>query len=110
MRLRDDKTLKVAPEANVSYEMMEMHLFDNSARKENALCGADTSADDLRGVNGYLEDRLYGLSVGAVCEGCKTLAVPFAENLIRELEADGRVDEAEEYSRLADTLLRETGS
>ena len=55
MKLRDDKTFKVATEANGSYEMMEMHLFDNNARKENALCGADTSGDDLRDVNGYLE-------------------------------------------------------
>ena len=55
MKLRDDKTFKVASEANGSYEMMEMHLFDNNARKENALCGADTSGDDLRDVNGYLK-------------------------------------------------------
>ena len=34
---RDNETLKAAPEANGSHEMMEMHLFDDNARKENAL-------------------------------------------------------------------------
>ena len=110
MRLRDYRTLQATPEANGRCETMEMHLFDTNARKENALCGAGTSGDDLRGVNGYLEDRLYGLSVGVACEGCKTLAVLFAENLVRDLEADGRVNEAEECGRLAGALLRETGS
>ena len=75
MKLRDDKTFKVATEANGSYEMMEMHLFDNNARKENALCGADTSGDDLRDVNGYLEG-CAAFRLAAVCKGCKTLAVP----------------------------------
>ena len=75
MKLRDDKTFKVASEANGSYEMMEMHLFDNNARKENALCGADTSSDGPERRE-RLSGGLCGLSVGAVCEGCKTLAVP----------------------------------
>ncbi len=57
MKIRDDKTFKVLPEAIGSYQMMEMHLFDNNAGKENGLCGADTSADDLGGADGYLEDR-----------------------------------------------------
>ena len=48
------------------------------------------------------------LPVGTVCEGCKALAVPYAVNLIRDLEADCRVDDAGEYRQLADTLLRET--
>ena len=89
---------------------MEMHLFDNDATEEEALCGSGTTDDERRGVEGYLEDRLYGHSVGTVCEGCKALAVPFAETLIRELEAYGLEDEAEEYRQLADTILRETGS
>ena len=72
-------------------------------------CGVNVSADDLRGVDGYLEDRLYGVSVGVVCEVCKALAIPFAVNLTRDLESEGRLDEANEYRRLADTLLRETG-
>ena len=52
---------------------------------------------------------MYGLRVGTICEGCKVLAIPFAANLTRDLEADGLVDEADEYRQLADTLLRETG-
>ena len=109
MKTRDDETMKVTLETNRRYEVGEMHLFDTDAREEKALCGVDTSADDRRGVNGYLEDRLYAVSVGVVCEGCKALAVPFAVNLTRDLEAEGRLDEAEEYRKLADTLLQETG-
>ena len=74
------------------------------------LWGADASGDDLRGVKGYLEDRLYDVPVGTVCEGCKARTVSFADNLVRGLEAAGRADEAEEYGRLVGTLLRETGS
>ena len=109
MKTRDDKTMKVTLELNRRYEVREMHLFDTDASEEKALCGVDASADDRRGVDGYLEDRLNGVWVGAVCEGCKALAVPFAVNLTRDLEAEGRLDEAEEYRKLADTLLRETG-
>ena len=109
MKNRNDETMKVTLETNRRYEVREMHLFDTDASEEKALCGVDASADDRRGVGGYLESRLYGLWVGTICEGCKALAVPFAVNLTRDLEAEGRLDEAEEYRQLADTLLRETG-
>ena len=109
MKNRDDETMKVTPETNGRYEIMEMHLFDNNARKEEAHCGADTSSDDLRGANGYLEDRLYDIPVGIVCEGCKPLAVSFAKELAQDLAAEGLPDEAEEYRKLVDTLLQETG-
>ena len=101
--------MKATPETNSRYESTEFHLLDTDAREEKALCGVNVSADDLRGVDGYLEDRLYGVSVGVVCEVCKALAIPFAVNLTRDLESEGRLDEANEYRRLADTLLRETG-
>ena len=90
-------------------ESTEFHLFDTDATEEKALCGADTSADYRRAVGGYLESRLYGLSVGTLCEGCKAQAVPLAANLTRDLESEGLLDEAEEHRQLADTLLRETG-
>ena len=109
MKTRDDRTMKVTLETNRRYEVREMHLFDTDASEEKALCGVDASADDRRGLDGYLEDRLHGFSVGAVCEGCKALAVPFAVNIIRDLEAEVLLDEADEYRQLADTLLRETG-
>ena len=109
MKTRGDETMKATLETNGRYEVREMHLFDTDAREEKALCGVDTSADELRGVDGYLEDRLYGSSVGTVCEGCKALAAPFAVKRIRGMEAEGLLDEAEEYRQLADTLLRETG-
>ena len=101
--------MKATPETNSRYESTEFHLFDNDATEEKALCGADTSADYRRGVGGYLESRLHGLWVVTICEGCKALAIPFAANLTRDLEAEGLLDEAEEYRQLADTLLRETG-
>ena len=88
---------------------MEMHLFDENAARERALCGADASTDDLRGVNGYLEDRLYGNPVGVVCEGCKSRAAPFAVELSRDLEAEGLPEEAEEYREIARMLWKETG-
>ena len=109
MKNRDDEIMKVTLETNGRCEVREMHLFDTDAREEKALCGVDTSADERRGVDGYLEDRLYGVSVGVVCERCKAPAAPFAVNLIRDLEAEGLPDEADEYRQLADTLLRETG-
>ena len=110
MKARGEESLTVTVKTNRRREVMEMHLFDTDAREEKALCEVDTSADDRRGVNGYLEDRLYGPSVGTVCEGCKALSVPFALNITRDLEAEGLLDEADKYRQLADTLLRETGS
>ena len=109
MKNRDDENMKVTLETDRRCEMREMHLFDTDTREEKALWGVDASADDQRGVDGYLGDRMKGVSVGAVCEGCKALAAPFAVNLIRDLEAEGLLDEADEYRQLADTLLRETG-
>ena len=50
-------------------EMIEMHLFDDDAAEEKALCEADTSDDDRRSAMCYLEDRLHGAWVGTVCEG-----------------------------------------
>ena len=92
MKLSDDKTFKVLPEANGSHQIMEMHLFDNNAGKENDLCVPDTSADDPRGVNGYRRTGCTAFRLASSAEGCKTLVVPFAEIQIRDLEADGWVD------------------
>ena len=66
MKNRDEETMKVTLENTRRYEVREMHLFDTDAREEKALCRLDTSADELRGVDGYLKDRLYGVSVDAV--------------------------------------------
>ena len=87
---------------------MEMHLFDEKVARERALCGADAPADDRRGVNGYLEDRLYGNPVGAVCQGCKSRATPFAVKTGRDLEDEGLPNEAEDYRELARMLSNET--
>ena len=93
------------------YEVMEMHLFEADAADAKALCGADTS-DEMWSVSGYLEYSVYGLSVGNVCPACKALAVPLAEDMIEDivenLEAEGRRDTAEDYRKLAHRLARET--
>ena len=91
------------------HEVFEMHLFDTDAAEEEALCGADTSSVERRGVGYYLEDRLHGWEVGSVCEGCKPPAVRFAVTTSRDLEDEGLMDEAGDYYRLADRLARETG-
>ena len=92
-----------------SHEEETMHLFDAGARKEEALCGAETSADDRRSVGGYLEDRLHDIEVGTVCQPCKDRAVAFARRLCQEFVAEGRTDETKVYRWLADTLAKETG-
>ena len=109
MKSRNDRGQIAKLETNGRREMIVMHLFDEDARDGEALWGADTSLDDRRSVNGYLNDRLDGVSVGTVCERCKPLAVPFAVHRIRGLEAETLPDEAEEYCQLVSTLLREVG-
>ena len=93
------------------YEVIEMHLSDTYAVVPKALCGADTS-HDLRDLKGYLEDRLHGASVGAVCQVCKALAMPLAgkvvEDMAKDLEHEGWVGDAEDCRELAGTLLRVT--
>ncbi len=86
---------------------MDMHLFDEEATEERALCGAETSADYRRSVTGYLEDRLNEARVGTVCELCKGLAVPFAQAMAVDLEAEGFLGEAQDYRQLAEKLASE---
>ena len=94
-----------------SHEEETMHLFDAEARKEEALCRAETSADDRISLQYYEEQRrAQPYAVGTVCERCKDRAVAFARRLLPGIGvAEGRTDEAEEYRRLADTLAKETG-
>ena len=58
----------------------------------------------------YFKRRKDDLEVGTVCEGCKAQTVPFAANRIWDLEAEGLLDEVEEYRQLAGALRMETGS
>ena len=88
--------------------MEELHLFDDDARAEEALCGAGSSPVERMGIVYYLECRRGGAPVGTVCEECKALVVPFAESLAEDLETDGLLDEAAEFRRLASTLRRKT--
>ena len=90
-------------------EVVEMHLFDENASDEEALCGADAPDDERRSVIGYLEDRFDGHSLGTVCRECKAQSLPFAVKLALDPEDERPMHEAEEYGRLAETLTRETG-
>ena len=108
MNPEDTGRLETELETNRRREVIEMHLFDDVAAEEKALCEADTSHDTRRSAMCYLEDRLHGAWVGVVCERCKVVAIPFAVKMARDLEAEGLLDEVEEYRQLAETLLRET--
>ena len=109
MRTNRNGSLTGALESNRRYEVRKQHLFDEKARCERAFCEGDTSADDRMSVGYYMEQWKNGLDVGSVCEPCKSSAPPFALRLSRDLEAEGMLDEAEEYRRLTETLLKETG-
>ena len=110
MNATENNSSKPYLDVNRRYEVIVMHLFDDEVADLTALCGAGVSVHDLISVDYYLERRKDGLPVETLCEGCKALAVPFAENLSCDLEDDGRVDEAEEYRRLADRVARETAA
>ena len=109
MKLEVSKDIGAKLEDVRRRNVIEMHLVDRNARRERALCGADTSDDERMGVACYLEMRKDGFGVGTVCEGCKARAIPFAVDLAQDLETDGLLDEAEEYRQLVRTLSRETG-
>ena len=91
------------------HEVFEMHLFDEGAEEELVFCGKCTDETERRGVGGYLEDRLDGNRVGTVCQDCKDRTAPFTRRIIDDLEADVRMEEANEYRLLADTLAKERG-
>ena len=109
MRTSGNESLSMALETGRGYAVNEQHVFDEDASEERALCGTDSSANDRVSVGYYMERRKDGLPVGSICEPCKAFAPPFALRLSRDLEAEGMLDEAEEYRRLAETLLKETG-
>ncbi len=61
----------------------------------------------------YLEERLRGRPVGAVCQDCKVLAMPLAEDILEDmaedLEEDGLPGDAEDCRELLKRLVRESG-
>ena len=118
MKLRHYETLKGTLENEgrlqlTTQEMFEMHLYDADAAEEMALCGEDSSPIERMSVAYYLEERLYGRPDGTVCQRCKTLAMPFAEVIIQEmvqdLEDEGRLGDSEDCRDLLNRLERETG-
>ena len=102
MKAGGDESLTLALETEGRYEVKEQHVFDEYAAEERALCGDASLSDGRIGVDYYMGRRKDGLGVGTVCEGCKALVPPFARGRSRDLEADGRLDEAQEYRELAD--------
>ena len=109
MKARDDGEKEAKLETNGRREIIVMHLFDEEARDEEAICETEASVHHLTTVQDYIERRVHDLALPTVCEGCKDLAAPFAENLSRDLAAEGLRDEAEEYRQLLGTLRREVG-
>ena len=87
-------------------QVIEMHLFDDQCgqKRKRTLSKSMPQYDCIRSAMCYLEDRLHGARVPGVCEGCKERAIPFAVNVAQDLEADGLMDEAEEYRQLVETL------
>lgn len=113
MEFHNRDALKANPGAEGRFqltgrEVFEIHLFDEDAAEEQALCGTNTHDTERMGARGYLEDRLYDNWIGTVCQDCKVRAVSFTVSIIDGLEAYERVEEAENYRRLAATLSRET--
>ncbi len=109
MKLEDQGGVEGNRCARGRREVIEMHLFDDYGVEEDALCGADAAAADLRSVRGYLEDRLNEIGVGTICEACKREAIRFAQAIARDRDAEGLAHDAEAYRRLAATLRSETG-
>ena len=110
MNPEDIGRLETELETDWWYVVTEMHLFDDDAAEEEALCQGEAAVDYIRSAMCYLEDRLHGTQVGLVCEGCKERAIPFAVTLAKDLETEGLMDEAEEYRQLVETLERETSN
>lgn len=94
-------------------EVMEMHLFDAEAAEEQALCGKHITDTERISVGYYLEECLRGHPVGTVCERCKALAVPLAEDIMEEMaqdfEDEGRLGDAEDCRGLLNRLVRRRG-
>ena len=118
MRVRNDDILKMNPGTErrheaVRNEVFESHLFNAEAPEEKALCGGYSSAVERMSVGYYLKERLRGCPVGTVCERCKSLAVPLAVDITKDmaqgLEDKGRLGDAEDCREFAVRLARETG-
>ncbi len=118
MRLHSFNPLKAIMETEGSFqltthEVFEMHLFDEGAAMEQSLCLRDTAYLERRGIRGYLEDRLRGSEVGAVCQECKVLSIPLAEDIlevmVQNFEDEGQLGDAEDCRQLAVRLAQEVG-
>ena len=108
MKPEDHGRLETMAETERRREVIERHPFANGAAEEKTLCRIDAPDDYRRSVRFYLEVRLHGARVGAVCEGCKARSIRFAVDVAQDLEARGLLDETEECRQIADTLSADT--
>ena len=108
--MRTPNDYKVTPETDLRKEVIEMHIFDKNESEEKALCKDQAPVPYLLTVQYYIESRVDGVPVGTVYERCKALAIEFSVNVSSDLEAEGLLDWAGEYRRLADSLEKETAS
>ena len=92
MKAREEESMTVTVETNRSFEVIEMHLFDENASRERALRGGRQRSRWPEKRERLPEGPVGGHSVGAVCEGCKTLVMPFAGHIIQGMVGDGGVD------------------
>ena len=118
MTVSGDNTLEMNPRTErrlkaVRNEIFESHLFYSATTEEKALCGKDSSPVERMSVGYYLEERLCGRPVGTVCQDCKALAMPLAEDILEDmaedLEEDGLPGDAEDCRELLKRLVRESG-
>ena len=89
-----------------SREVTEMHLSDENACEEEALCGVGTSDDNRKVLPGGPAGRHLGWDQ---LRGVQGPDAAVRHGLAQDMEAEGLPDEAEEYRQLSETLSRETG-
>ena len=83
MRPESHRGLEENPPTERWRNVIEIHLFDESANKEEALCGIDAPAENLRSVGCNVRDRPDGTEVETVCQRCKARSILFAMNTVR---------------------------
>ena len=85
----NDTTLEATPGINSTRcAVITMHLVSVDAAREEPLCKREVSVHELIDLEECLERRMHDLPVPTVCERCKVLAVSWAANHCRKLEAD----------------------
>ncbi len=71
MKAREEESMTVTVETNRSFEVIEMHLFDENASRERALRGAASAADGRRSASDYLKDPLAAIRLAPSARGAR---------------------------------------